>query len=85
MTKTAELIPPDLKRCQAEKPNGQGPFTLGGGHKMIRCDAKPMVIATETKPGKDGAIGSMSLCGDCMVVMQKQLPRGFATFGPIKT
>ena len=67
-----ELIPPDLTRCQAEKPNGQGPFTLGGGHKMIRCKAEPKVIITERGPGTDGQTGSMSLCGHCLEVFQTQ-------------
>ena len=67
-----ELIPPDLTRCQAEKPNGQGPFTLGGGHKMIRCNLAPKVTITEKKPGADGQVGSMSLCEHCLEVFQNQ-------------
>ena len=58
-------------------PNGLGPFTLGGGHKMVRCKNKPIVIATETKPGEDGFKGSMTLCNECLEVANKQLPSGF--------
>lgn len=68
------LTPPDLKRCQAEKPNGQNPFTFGGGHKMVRCTEKPLFIVTEKKPGKDGEKGSMSLCAHCLAVFNKQMP-----------
>lgn len=71
------MIPPDLERCQAEKPNGESFMTLGGGHKMIRCDNKPTVIVTETQPGPDGKIGSMSLCTDCLKVAINQLPKGY--------
>jgi hypothetical protein len=67
-----ELTPPDLTRCQADKPNGQGPFTLGGGHKMIRCEDAPKVIITEKEPGEDGQVGSMALCGHCLEVFQTQ-------------
>jgi hypothetical protein len=67
-----ELTSPDLTRCQAEIPNGQGPFTFGGGHKMIRCNLSPKVIITERAPGADGQVGSMSLCEHCFEVFQNQ-------------
>ncbi len=71
----SKLTPPDLKRCQAEKPNGHSFMTLGGNlGGRERCDARPTVIATEIKPGKDGQIGSMSLCDDCADVLQTQMP-----------
>jgi len=70
-----KLRPPDLKRCQAEKPNGHSFMTIGGrpGGRE-RCGAAPTVIATEIKPGKDGQIGSMALCDDCLEVFQEQMP-----------
>jgi len=73
-----ELISPDLKRCQAEKPNGQSFMTFGGGHKMIRCTNKPLFIVTEKKPGEDGLKGSMTLCADCLTVFLEQMPDGYA-------
>lgn len=72
--KVKKLTPPDLLRCQAEKPNGESFMTLGGGPKLERCRREPTVIATEIKPGKDGQIGSMSLCDKCAAVLQKQMP-----------
>lgn len=83
MTKKTKLTPPDLNRCQAEMPNGANAFTCGGVPRMVRCTAKPTVIATEVNPGPDGQIGSMSLCDDCQLVMEKQMP-GCATFESIK-
>ncbi|KKM19829.1 hypothetical protein LCGC14_1651720 [marine sediment metagenome] len=80
----SNLEPADKERCQADKPNGQGPFTLGGGHKMVRCTNKPSVIATENKPGEDGQKGSMSICTDCLTKFTKQMPQGYATFTNIK-
>ena len=71
------MIPIDKERCQAEKPNGQSFMTLGGGQKMIRCENKPTVIATETNAGSDGLKGSMTMCDDCLKVAEKQLPKGF--------
>lgn len=71
------MIPIDKERCQAEKPNGESFMTLGGGHKMIRCENKPTVIATETTAGEDGLKGSMTLCDECLKVAEKQLPEGF--------
>jgi hypothetical protein len=67
------LEPPDRERCQAEQSNGRGPFTLGGGHRMIRCAAAPTVVVTEALPGSDGLTGSMSLCDECLAVALKQL------------
>jgi hypothetical protein len=87
-TSIKPLTPPDLKRCQAEKP-GNGPFSMGGpiGNPLngyrVRCDSKPKFIATENKPGDDGRVGSMSLCGSCKDVMLKQLPEGFCTLTPL--
>lgn len=75
-TPDESLIPADLTRCQAEKPNGESFMTLGGGHKMVRCENAPVWVAYETKPGPDGKRGSMSLCYPCRVVFEKQMPKG---------
>jgi hypothetical protein len=79
-----ELTPPDLEQCQAIKPNGVTFMTLGGKREMIRCPEKAAIIATEVKPGKDGLIGSMSLCASCLEVFQKQKGTPEVTFKLIK-
>jgi len=80
----ANLEPVDKERCQAEKSNGENFMTLGGGHKMIRCDNKPIVIATEAKPGVDGKKGAMSLCAGCLTHFVIQAPtKGFAVFSNV--
>lgn len=79
-----ELTPPDLHRCQAEKPNGASFMTLGGRPGLVRCSDKPSVIATENKPGPDGQVGSMSLCQHCAEVFVKQLGADYATTAPIQ-
>lgn len=85
----AKLAPPDVERCQAEKPSG-GPFILGGeigdprNGYLVRCRNKPTFIATENKPGKDGAVGSMSLCDECRKVAIKQMGPNFASFKEIE-
>lgn len=71
--KKQELIPPDKKQCQAEKPNGNTFMTLGGVPGLERCKNKPKVIATEAQPGEDGLKGSMSLCLPCLSQLRKQL------------
>ena len=74
---TTTLTPPDLERCQAEKP-GNGPFTMGGeigdpknGYRT-RCREVPKWLARETEPGEDGQIGSMTLCDECLAAARKQ-------------
>lgn len=71
------LTPPDLKRCQADVP-GNGPLTMGGeigdprnGYR-VRCDNAPAAIVVEIADGSDGQKGSMSLCGGCLEVFEKQ-------------
>jgi hypothetical protein len=88
-TTVAPLIPPDTDRCQA-RVTTDGPFQMGGipgdpndGYRR-RCDRTPTVVATETKPGEDGRVGSMSLCDGCRVVAIKQLGKGFMAFKKIK-
>lgn len=78
------LTPPDLDRCQAEKPNRATALTLGGRQRLVRCSERPTVIATENQAGEDGLIGSMSLCDDCSVELVRQLGPSFATLAPIK-
>jgi len=68
------MIPPDKARCQAEKKVGA--FVLGGRiGERTRCSAEPSVIVTEVEPGKDGEIGSMSLCKECFGVFQDYMKR----------
>ena len=71
----AELTPADPKRCQADVPNGVNFMTLGGRPGRVRCSNEPVVSAKETKPGKDGQMGSMSLCDSCLTVFTKQVPQ----------
>ncbi len=78
--KLKPLIPVDLKRCQTEISNGVNFMTLGGRREMVRCENKPVVIATETTAGDDGQHGSMSLCAVCLVKFLTQTAPGFATF-----
>ena len=80
----SKLVPPDKNRCQAEKPNGHSFMTLGGHPGRVRCEAAPTVIAKETKPGKDGKRGSMSLCDSCLAVMVKQCGGDSFTSKPIR-
>ena len=79
----SKLIPPDPKQCQAEKPNGYTPFTLGGIPGYVRCTNEPTWIATEAKQNEDGLVGSMSLCDDCKQVMIKQLGEDFCIFSKL--
>jgi hypothetical protein len=75
---------PDLKQCQAEKPQGSF-MTMGGSiPSYIRCKNKPLYIATEKQPIKGyKKCGSMSLCEDCKNVMIKQLGKNYATIKKI--
>ena len=69
-----KLIPPDLKQCQGEKPNGNTFLTLGGRPGLVRCTAKPVAVIKEVKPPKKGwERGSMSLCGECLAQACEQL------------
>ena len=84
------MLTPDKERCQAEKPTG-GPFQLGGeigdpknGYR-VRCRNKPTVIAAEVEPGEDGHRGSMSLCDECLVVFNNDMPSGFAEITRLET
>lgn len=65
--KTPKLTPPDPKRCQAEKPNGNNFLTFGGPVGMVRCTEKPRLLVYE-KELVQGERAGMSLCADCTVV-----------------
>jgi hypothetical protein len=78
--KPRKLTPPDLKQCQAEKPNGYTAWSLGGVPGLVRCTEKPSVVATAVEPYEDGQHGSMSLCADCLEVFQEKMGPGYATF-----
>lgn len=79
-----KLSPPDPRQCQALKPNGENFMTFGGGHKMLQCKERPVWLATENHPGKDGMRGSMTLCDTCSETMKAQLGETFATLEPLK-
>lgn len=78
-TMNKELTPPDLKRCQAEMPNGATFMTVGGRPAMVRCTNVPTMLLTEKSPGEDGQIGSMTVCNDCFKVFVKQVGPTLAT------
>ncbi len=74
MSKKEPLIPPDLKQCQVVISTYK-PFILGGRPKKVeRCTNMPTVIARETKKGKDGRKGAMSLCDSCKKVLLEENP-----------
>lgn len=77
--KRAKLVPPDPKRCQAEK---RSFMTLGPGRN--RCENVPVVIASERESGPDGRRGSMSLCAECRAVLVEMKGEGYAQFTPIR-
>ncbi len=79
------LIAVDLERCQAEKSNGQTFMTLGGGHRLVRCTNKPVVILKEVESADDECRGSMSVCAGCLAVALEQLPEGFFEVVDIKS
>lgn len=72
--KKVKLIPPDMKQCQVEKPNGNTFMTLGGVPGLVRCKNKPTVLVKETKAGKDGQKGSMTMCASCYEVFKERAP-----------
>lgn len=78
-----KLEPADKKQCQAEKQVGA--FSLGGTiGKRTRGTNKPSVIATEARAGRDGLVGSMSLCPACLEIAERQLGKEFFTIKEIK-
>lgn len=79
-----ELTPPDATRCQAERIE-YNPFVMGGStRRYVRCSNQPAYIATENKPGKDGLVGSMSLCPVCADELKNKMGAAFATLTLIK-
>ncbi len=51
---------------------------------MYRCEATPVIVATESEAGKDGRHGSMALCADCRRVFENQMPKVHAFFTSIE-
>jgi len=74
------LTPADPSRCQAEITPAHSFMTLGPREKPYRCPNKPVVIARENQPGKDGQVGEMSLCESCWRVCQKQMSPGSVSY-----
>jgi hypothetical protein len=74
--KKQPLIPPDLERCQAEKPNGHSFMTLGGVPGLERCKNKPTMVITEKVAIDSRGKGSMSLCDGCHAQFVRQMPKG---------
>lgn len=67
----AQLKPVDYERCQTDVPNGYNFMTLGGRPQLERCKNRPSHVVTESAPGADGQIGSMSVCAKCMKVLEQ--------------
>lgn len=61
--KSKRLIPPDLKRCQAEVP-GHSFMTFGGRAGRTQCKNVPVLVVYEVK---DKRKGKMSLCKYCLL------------------
>ncbi len=80
----ADLIPPDLARCQCEITT-RNPWVMGGPVKTtIRCDRRPKWIATEKAAGPDGLRGAMSLCDSCRKECEKKMGGQHVEFRAIK-
>jgi hypothetical protein len=78
------LTAPDLAICQA-RPNmlKWSPFTLGPKPVPVRCTNRARFVAVENKPGDDGRIGSMGLCGDCVALLRQHRGPTFARIHPL--
>jgi len=76
-----ELIPVDKERCQAEKLDGS--FMTFGPRQLIRCNNRPVWIATEKKAREDGLKGSMSLCHACAEKMKEKMGKNYAILEPL--
>ena len=82
MTRKPKLTPPDRKRCQAEK--RVGTFLSFGPTTMVRCNARPMWIATEKfARHSDGLRGSMSLCDECRAACERLMSLTAISYLPI--
>lgn len=72
MKEPVDLIPPDFDRCQAFPDVARHSFmTLGPRPTPVRCDQKPVWLAVEIKPGRDGLHGSMTVCQSCCELMME--------------
>jgi len=71
--KKEKLIPPDLKRCQAESRPEWSFMSFGPKPPLVRCKRKPTHIVIEKKE-KGKQQGSMSLCPKCLEVCLGQMP-----------
>lgn len=70
--KPVDLIPPDFEQCQAYPNVARHSFmTLGPRPEPVRCKNRPVWLAVETKPGKDGLHGSMTVCQSCCELMME--------------
>lgn len=79
-----KLEPVDLERCQCEETPAHSFMSFGPRPKPDRCNQKPVWVATENKPGKDGLMGSMSLCEAHRQSLIKKMGADFATIVKIK-
>jgi hypothetical protein len=77
------LEPVDKTRCQADIITNPSFMQIGGRRKVERCTIKPVIVATEAKPGSDGLQGAMSLCANCLIEFQKKMGADFATYEAI--
>ena len=73
-----EAIPPlepvDTEQCQTEK-QSYNAFIMGGScYTTVRCEEKPVFVATEKKPDEHGQTGAMSLCAKHFLIFRGQLP-----------
>ncbi len=80
MSKKTELEPPDMKQCQAEiVTTRHTPFVMGGPTKSRtreRCTNEPAFLIRERTPDpKDGLMGSMGVCLDCMKIFHENVPK----------
>lgn len=66
------VAPLDVKRCQAEKPNGASFMTFGGVPGLVRCSDEPTFVIVERVADKKGVRGAMTLCAACFEVFKRQ-------------
>ena len=67
-------VPPDLERCQVDRPSTwprMPSFMTFGPVHYDRCKNKPKWVATDGE-------GEMSLCDECKTVCEKAYPSGVA-------
>ena len=71
-----EPVAADLNRGQGRKYNSN---TLSGKPGWERCPAPTAWVASEKEPDPQGVLGSISLCDECKLLVEKQ---GFALQKP---